>query len=277
MSRDCTMAGRFFIRQTLENPIHLYPLETLVPHPVQNHLLAAINFPLCGLFVHWAVPGAGKTAYARFAARQAQQNGRLVGFFSASEIPRDMKNNQLAWLRREVGISPLVHEPLARLLPPRPVEYKQSSHVPPPVSIVIDQIDHLRDLEDTRSFLVGLAEASRNYKLFNVTVCATAPEFAKEILLWNCGEKIHLVGAPGCGRWNEEHVRSFVNGISGSSSWAADRRERLIELGKKAGTPSFVMMAAAMRDENWPALEQAAVAVDEEWKQGIALLEKFKM
>ncbi len=66
-----------------------------------------------------------------------------------------------------------------------------------------------------------------------------------------------------------------VNGISGSSSWTADRRERLIELGTKAGTPSFVIMAAAMRDEHWPALEQAAGAVVcEERKQGIALLRK---
>ena len=40
-------------------------------------------------------------------------------------------------------------------------------------------------------------------------------------------------------------------------------------------TLNRVMMAAAMREEHWPALEQAAVAVDEEWKQGIALLKQF--
>lgn len=99
-----------------------------------------------------------------------------TGQFLGLELPPEMKTNQLAWLRREVGIYPLVHEPLTKLLPlqvaPRTVEYTQSLNVPPLVSIVIYQIDHLQDLEDKYNFLVtvGLAEASRNSKLFNVTV-----------------------------------------------------------------------------------------------------------
>ena len=102
----------------------VFPLETLVSHPVQNQLLAAINAPLCGVQVHWGVVGAGKTAYARFAAMHAQQAGRLIGFFSAGEIPRKMKNDQLAWIRSQFGISDQVTESLTKLLPPCPIEYR---------------------------------------------------------------------------------------------------------------------------------------------------------
>ena len=63
----------------------------------------------------------------------------------------------------------------------------------------------------------------------------------------------------------------------GQLSQRADRQERLIKLGMMAGTPSFVIIAAAMRDKHWPALEQTAAAVDEESKQGIALLKQVAM
>ncbi len=254
----------------------MFQLETLVSHPVQNQLLAAINAPLCGLQVHLGVPGAGKIAYARFAALEmhAQQAGRLIEYFSAGEIPRKMKNYQLAWICSQIGISDQVTEPLTKLLPPSPIEYCKSPNVAPPISLVIDQIDHLRNFEDTESFFVGFTESSQKSKLFKFKICATSPEFVKQMLLWNGGKKIRLVGAPGCGRWDEEHVRSIVNEISLSSLWTPDRREKLITLGTKAVAPCFVIMAAAMKDAHGPALEKMAAALDEGLNEEVALLKQ---
>jgi hypothetical protein len=105
------------------------------------------------------VQGSVKTAYARFAARQVQQQGRLVWYFSAGDIPHEMKNihgNSSDMVGREDVIPPDVFKALRKLLPLRPVEYKESAMVPPPVSIIINQLeDHLKDLEDTHSFCDG--------------------------------------------------------------------------------------------------------------------------
>ena len=96
-------------------------------------------------------------------------------------------------------------------------------------------------------FVEHLAYAIKisNRNDINIIFANSRPEIAKAVLKFN---SIKLLGPPDCCRWQEYHVRAFVQQRLGlDPKWTDEDKEVLIKLGTAAGSVGFIetwMLAA---------------------------------
>ena len=268
----CTIRKRVLSRmvmRAIRSPISQIELKQgmgLVSHPSQLVLQRAIDHPQCGVFVLWGVHGSGKSSYVRQAAADLLQKNRHTILLNAASYKYQRHPHPLLWLNDALNLDPdLDYSPF---LPPA----VPGIYSPPPTCIFIDQFDHMFNHPDAQSFIVGLAEESRLTKRFSVIVSVTNPENAQTILKWNGGEKIKLVGDPGIGCWNNEHVRALVQQLP----LRDDQRGTLIELGSIAKTPGFVLETAfAGVPINDVFHRDKAQELHARWQIGISMLKRL--
>lgn len=147
-----------------------------------------------------------------------------------------------AWFRLSAGLP--TDGKLSDMLPPRKEEFSKSQTVPPPTSFVIDQFDHLMADSRTKNLLISLAEQSMRTKQFNMLICVTSWKNAEEILSWNGGEKIYILGDAGLAEWNQDDVKRLIDNHKYFDDWPAESKEQLAVIGAEAGVAGFIVKIA---------------------------------
>lgn len=172
----------------------------------------------CGVFVLWAPHNSGKSTYLRAFAAQLQAEGKDVIFISL-DVSRAMGPK---WFREELDIDDC-DENLEKLFP-EPVDGK-------PVVIIIDQFDDILVTEQ-KKLIVFLAQQSFLTGGFMVILAVSNSSKAAEILQWNHGRKIKLLGEPGRHKWTETMVAELFSTAAVKND---SRRDQFIKLGTTGG------------------------------------------
>jgi hypothetical protein len=196
-----------------------------------------------GVYVHWGVYGSGKTVAAFEISRRLQAEGRTVVFLNGYDWqcrhPRE-------WLWKFIGI-PNAAEPISAFM-------KRGT-------IVIDDFSPLMKMEGTLELLGELVTDSMSTGGFNVMLCVTSWEWATEILKLRWGDwRPKLIGYPGCGMWEREHVEQMAEGIYMDASHEAVRASL------RSKTPIF----PPGQDRRF--YLGRAETLDLEWRKGIQAL-----
>ena len=205
------LVERYFLKRRMNVSVKPYPLvTTLVENPsTRSALETALTDPHVGVHVFWAPNGAGKSTYLRSVIPRLHIDKRITG----AGYFRGSAGNPTEWLQDALGIAsakPSVVERFASLL--GDVEFGTAPYI-----LAIDQFDelvtqpHIADLEN---LIVQLATASLGSKSFAVVLGISDIDLAKEVLTWNGGEKIRLVGDPATFKWNEEQVVSLASKLA---------------------------------------------------------------
>ena len=230
----------------------LPPIEVskVVEHEVQKQLSDAMNDPGCGVFVHWGIEGSGKSIAAACLARKIRtEKGRSVLFLDSHSL-----------ISSSTAITMF-----CKMLPARDKPYNSTE--PPPMSIIVDDLDRAAGWNEAelRETITTLARISASSKRFNMLLLITSASRAREILNWNW-RHIQLIGTPGCGMWQREHISQLLGtGVS----------DEVVNLCVRAGTPDFTVWSAKM-----PAIGRMRSNAERcalEWEKGQSELSMFSI
>ena len=227
-------------------------VSKVVEHEVQNHLSNAMDDPECGVFVHWGIEGSGKSIAAALLARKLKsEKGRSVLFLDHHSLTSP-------------SIASVV-QMFCMMLPSREKSFQSDPTKPPPMSIIVDDLDKAENWNDGefRKTIVSLAKISSSGKRFNVLLLVSSSSRARELLNWDW-RHIQLVGGPGCGIWRREHVSKLLG---------TDVDAEIVDLCSRACTPGFVVWSAKMPTIGRMRSNAERCAL--EWEKGLSELTTF--
>ena len=240
-----------------------YDLSKLIPHPVQDALVQAMNNPLCGIYIFWGIQGSGKTAYSSWMAEQLSQKGRHIWHLDSHSL-----------IGRH---SAMVMRKICENLPGRERMFQLNPTAPPPTTIIIDNFDqawasgndkHSRAVvKQLRDIITMLADQSVMGKRFNLMLVISSPEFARSVLQWD-QLRIQLIDTIGI--WKREHVEVLFSMTSYINT--DDREDRLMHC-TTAGTPGFVVWSANRK--SLKQIEHTAKEMEKKWTHGLRILQDF--
>ena len=213
-----------------------YDLSKLIPHPVQDALVQAMNNPLCGIYIFWGIQGSGKTAYSSWMAEQLSKKGRHIWHLDSHSL-----------IGRH---SAIVMRKICENLPGRERMFQLNPTSPPPTTIVIDNFDQAWPsgndkhsvVKKLRDIITMLADQSVMGKRFNLMLVISSPELARAVLQWD-QLRIQLIETIGI--WKREQLEVLLSMTSYTSS-TDDREDRLMHC-TTAGTPGFVVWGASRK------------------------------
>lgn len=244
-------------------PSPQYDLSKLIPHPVQDTLVQAMNNPLCGIYIFWGIQGSGKTAYSSWMADRLSKNGRHIWHLDSHSL-----------IGRH---SAMIMRKICENLPGRERQFQLNPTSPPPTTIIIDNFDkawangndrHSRAVvKQLRGIITMLADRSVMGKRFNLMLVISSPECARAVLQWG-QMRIQLIETVGI--WKREHVEALFNMTP--CPWHGEREHRLVHC-TTAGTPGFVVWSASRRSLRQ--IEHTAKEMKKEWNDGLRILDDF--
>ena len=248
-------------------PIEPFPLKTdFVDRKATRAALGeSMAYDHCGVHVFWAPPSAGKTTFLRSVIPELMQQGQITGGVYLKG--RRTTHTPLTWLYDSLDIvnpGQSVNERLRILL-------EKSDPRSPHMVIAIDQFDELHSslhLGELRSLVTSLATSSVGSKAFSVVLGVSRVEIAREILTWNEGQKIYLVGDPAEFKWEESEVVDLAEKLAERNvhNRSTMLSRELIDLCCQAGTPGMVIDAHCFPGDKTLPLKVEVVA--DAWNRG---------
>ena len=150
-----------------------------IPSPLIQHISNVFKRNLPSALVLWGPASSCKSHALRDYTVKAQQDGKVVIYLDCQDC---RESSFMTWFFEVLNIGKTqAFSKFGSWLP----------RVDGSVPVVI--IDHLEDvlmLPDTKRTIVGLARAARDHNNFQVLVCISPVDAAVEVLSWNGGHKI---------------------------------------------------------------------------------------
>jgi len=273
--------------KTYKTPVErftLKPINSYIPQTTfTGDVASAIEDRLCGVKVIWTPSGYGKSTYIREVCKKMQEDGDKISGAIITNATHTLRSHPslTGWLSDRMGAPGVLNAPwfnsISDLLP------VETSHKP--VALVIDQFDHLKDIKDAQSFVISLAEDSLRTKKFVTLLALTDASYASQILRWNGGQKISLLGPdPTSYKWNERHFSAFWKVLEEEerkrieissdqkvlSIVPEQTRKQFIDICALAGTPGFFLNHVRTVSNFTPhVLEESAKITKNFWDDGI--------
>jgi len=243
----------------LRTPIPIRPAKwpQIKPKDFSLHLDRALGDTLWGVRIYWSPMGAGKSFNSSSVVESFRGEGKIL----ARHLPVPSKiqgDHPHDWFNYQLGLNP------------RTLLSDSLLQNGTPVLVVLDQFELWYNHASALEFVLSLAIDSSNSEKYMVLLNVADATFANQINQLNNNRKI-----------------SMLNGFSGfdvrSYKWSKDQvaeaigehpnKDRLIDLGVKAGTPDFLKRVLAP-GAHLPSLEVQAAEIYGEWESAARLLNR---
>jgi hypothetical protein len=240
----------------MRTPLEHYISSVLSPAVLE--LRNALLDPAGGLLVYWGPFSSGKTTSLKDLAVSMQDEGRIVKYIDAKGFAFSQSSTFSAFFKTRIGMLAEAADPLSYL-----------PHSEYAVIIIIDHLEDVMMLQDTKAVLMSLTRSSSSTKTFKVLVTVSPLSYARSILYWNGGTMIRLAGSPGCGQWKMDQIRALASKTPHLQALTPTEREATIRLGAIAGTPTKFLEIAFMATDD-KLRSTVAQASQQLWAEGVA-------
>jgi len=217
-------------------PLPVWAVTSLIAHPVQDLLHRRLTTEP-GVFLFWGAWGSGKHHYMLHTAREMRETSlnhdvhwvrstwRLTG-----------EENFLSWLAKQVLDEPEKAKNSLAFIEALPKDRA--------VTIFLHHSDLLFHFSDRQyepiSHLHNLGACIKLTRRHDVNIIwsTSNPDIAKVALQHT---NIQLLGPPDCSRWQEHHVKSFVDQrLKDSPHWTDEDKQLVIKLGTRVGAVACI-------------------------------------
>lgn len=189
------------------------PTALIANVPLERDISNALTSNRPGVHILWAPEGCGKTTHVREVCCRLIEEKKLSGVVFIRGAETDGTPNQWLSAALKDGLpGALVTDAtsFATLIPPPP----NAEELPPPVAIVIDQIENVRRTDSMNRLIKSLAEESVLAKTFIFLVITKDAAYARGLIEVNGRTKIRYIGDSSDYKWSQVQVDEWLKSAS---------------------------------------------------------------